>query len=37
VNLLQTLCGNLDGVEAAQVRFKAVKRDSLAAGDVDLF
>ncbi|MDE3032937.1 MAG: hypothetical protein KGI56_04670 [Acidobacteriota bacterium] len=37
VDLLQILCGNLDGVEAAQIRFKAVKRDSMAAGDVDLF
>ncbi len=35
--LLQRLCGTLDEVEAAQVRFKAVKRESLAAGDVDLF
>ncbi len=35
--LLQRLCGTLDEVKAAQVRFKAVKRESLAAGDVDLF
>jgi methyl-accepting chemotaxis protein len=35
--LLQRLCSTLDDVEAAQVRFKAVKRESLAAGDVDLF
>ena len=35
--LLQRLCLTLDEVEAAQIRFKAVKRESLAAGDVDLF
>jgi len=35
--LLLRLSGTLDEVEAAQVRFKAVKRESLAAGDVDLF
>ncbi|HEX9011789.1 MAG TPA: methyl-accepting chemotaxis protein [Holophagaceae bacterium] len=35
--LLRELGGALDGVEAAQVQFKAVKRESLAAGDVDLF
>lgn len=35
--LLQRLCETLQEVEAAQVRFKAVKRESLAAGDVDLF
>lgn len=31
------LCETLDGVEMAQIRFKAVKRGTLAAGDVDLF
>jgi methyl-accepting chemotaxis protein len=34
---LQSLLEELASVEAAQIRFKAVKRDSLAAGDVDLF
>ena len=34
---LQKLADDLASVEAAQIRFKAVKRDSLAAGDVDLF
>ncbi|HEX9082277.1 MAG TPA: methyl-accepting chemotaxis protein, partial [Holophagaceae bacterium] len=34
---LQALAETLESVEAAQIRFKAVKRDSLAAGDVDLF
>ena len=34
---LQSLLEDLATVEAAQIRFKAVKRDSLAAGDVDLF
>ncbi len=34
---LRALLEALETVEAAQVRFKAVKRDSLAAGDVDLF
>ena len=34
---LQKLLDDLASVEAAQIRFKAVKRDSLAAGDVDLF
>ncbi|GLH69140.1 hypothetical protein GETHPA_06730 [Geothrix rubra] len=35
--LLRELCGALDGVASAQVQFKAVKRESLTAGDVELF
>lgn len=34
---IERLHAALESVEAAQIRFKAVKQDSMAAGDVDLF